>query len=429
MRIIFSFLALAFLFTSCDDGDILTAELVFDDTFETCGELVCYKIKTDPSESLSLKLDTTIETLISTVPDANNSLIEVLVDSTPDFSISSTNPFYYRTYSNEVSSAIFCNDIPTSNLGLTNNYISNEGLATFNITLTEDDNDGIPAELEDLNTDGDDDPATNPTDTDGDGLPDYIDVDDDGDNVLTRIEIENQTITSELELAQVRDTDGDTIPNYLDDNDDGDTVLTINEEGFFTPNLDPADDTSSNGIADYLNEDVSNYDAETTLYREHTIQQSFVLELSVINITLPILSQDFVDFGTLTETSSRVATPLLLDNSYTVDKTQVSGPNPATAEGDVLNYKITLVNTGVTTLTGVTPTDTLPDGTNGTLSFVIETLTNDGVFEAGETWTYLISYTVTAGDLASGTDIINNLSVITNELPTPKVDTAVTPTL
>ena len=42
-----------------------------------------------------------------------------------------------------------------------------------------------------INTDGDNDPTTNPLDTDNDGIPNYLDDDDDGDDVLTRFEDEN----------------------------------------------------------------------------------------------------------------------------------------------------------------------------------------------------------------------------------------------
>ncbi|APY00185.1 hypothetical protein CLV86_0389 [Lacinutrix venerupis] len=310
MRIIFSFLALAFLFTSCDDGDVISVSLEFDDTFDTCGDLVCYKIKSDPSESLSLRLNTTIEALIDTDPDPDNPLLVELANDEIEFTITSTYSFNYRTYSTEITENIFCSDIPPSDVTIVNDYVSNDGLAIFNVVLTEDDNDGIPADLEDENTDGDNNPATNPTDTDNDGIPDYLDADDDGDNVLTSIEIEGQIITSEIELAAVRDTDGDGIANYLDNNDDGDSVLTIDEEGFITPNLNPADDiTDPNVGPDYLNEFVFENDAQTTTYRSNTISQTFVLELSVYNVTLPILTQEFVDFGTLTQTSSRVVTP------------------------------------------------------------------------------------------------------------------------
>ena len=64
------------------------------------------------------------------------------------------------------------------------NESSDTGTVIFTTQLTEDDNDGIPAEYEDVNGNGNliDD------DTDGDGLPNYLDVDDDGDNVLTTAE-------------------------------------------------------------------------------------------------------------------------------------------------------------------------------------------------------------------------------------------------
>jgi hypothetical protein len=303
MRIIFSFLALAFLFTSCDDGDIITAALDFDDSFETCGELVCYKIKTDPNESLSLLLDTTIDDLIETEIDSNNALLVNLVDFNPVFTISTTNPFNYRTYSNTISDDVFCSAIPPSNLGVTNDYSSTEGTATFTIVLIEDDNDGIPAAYEDINGDGD----LDNDDTDGDGLPNYLDIDDDGDNVLTSTEMAN--FSTELELTEALDTDEDGIPNYLDTDDDNDGVLTINEEGVNTPNQNPADDITNNTVgADYLNVDVTN-NVAATAYRAHTITQEFQVTLTLTNIVLSVLTQDEVDFGTLTKTSTRTVTP------------------------------------------------------------------------------------------------------------------------
>ena len=45
------------------------------------------------------------------------------------------------------------------------------------------DNDGILDTFEDLNLDGDNDPATNITDTDGDGIADYLDIDSDNDGI------------------------------------------------------------------------------------------------------------------------------------------------------------------------------------------------------------------------------------------------------
>lgn len=62
----------------------------------------------------------------------------------------------------------------------------------FEVERLDQDGDGIPSYLEDLDGDGYirlfDEGIDNPDDTDGDGFPDYLDLDDDGDLVLTRTE-------------------------------------------------------------------------------------------------------------------------------------------------------------------------------------------------------------------------------------------------
>ena len=63
----------------------------------------------------------------------------------------------------------------------------------YAIERLDQDNDGIPSYLEDLNGDGYfgrfKTGVVNPDDTDGDGIPNFLDVDDDGDGIGTRKEI------------------------------------------------------------------------------------------------------------------------------------------------------------------------------------------------------------------------------------------------
>lgn len=70
----------------------------------------------------------------------------------------------------------------------------------YEIQRADQDGDGIPSYLEDLNGDGymydfrnkvsyPITPTVNPDDTDGDGFPNHLDVDDDGDNFTTRLEL------------------------------------------------------------------------------------------------------------------------------------------------------------------------------------------------------------------------------------------------
>ncbi|UJH69243.1 Ig-like domain-containing protein [Allomuricauda sp. SCSIO 65647] len=107
----------------------------------------------------------------------------------------------------------------------------------------DSDDDGIIDSFEDLNTDGDNDPSTNPTDTDGDGIPDYLDIDSDDDGIPDNVEAQTtagyippsgtDADADGLDDAYENggnvglipvDTDGDGIPDYVDDDSDDDGV-------------------------------------------------------------------------------------------------------------------------------------------------------------------------------------------------------------
>ena len=285
------FLSLIF---SCDDGDVLTVEFDFADTFQTCGDLVFYKTKNDPSESLSLVVnDLDFEDLLNVEAGETKEII------------STSNTFNYRTYNNTaLPSNLFCQAIPPSEIQIREDYESLNNEAIFTTSLVEDDNDGIPAELEDINGNGN----LEDDDTDGDDIPNYLDQDDDGDNVLTTTEKPNYTEADGLVNAQ--DTDGDGIPDYLDTDDDEDGVPTRNEESV-DPDQDPTNDIRDPNVGpDYLNPGVA-LDVPATAYREHTITQKYDITLYIENVDLDIINTDF-DFGTLQNSNlstSRKETP------------------------------------------------------------------------------------------------------------------------
>lgn len=112
------------------------------------------------------------------------------------------------------------------------------------------DMDGAPAEVEDLNGDGN---LAN-DDTDGDGIPNFIDNDDDGDLVPSSEEY----IFDSIDFPDANDnggipldTDNDGIPNYIDNDDDNDGILTVDED--YNMNGNPTDDDlNQNGTPDYL---------------------------------------------------------------------------------------------------------------------------------------------------------------------------------
>jgi uncharacterized repeat protein (TIGR01451 family) len=70
--------------------------------------------------------------------------------------------------------------------------------------------------------------------------------------------------------------------------------------------------------------------------------------------------------------------------------------------GDVITYAITVANTGNTTLTGVTVTDTLDPTVTPVLAgaFNIGDTDQDNSLDVGETWSYSASYTATAADIS-----------------------------
>ncbi|TXE19601.1 hypothetical protein ES692_02285 [Psychroserpens burtonensis] len=281
---------------SCDDGDIFEVSLEFDDVaLETCGNLVFFKEKDSPPETLSIQISNrTFEQMLAV--DVNNIFSETYMFS------ASTNSFNYRTYSS-IPDNVFCNDVPPANLNITSDAESTSGQADLTTILIEDDNDGIPAEFEDLNGNGnlDDD------DTDLDGIPNYLDVDDDGDNVYTALEEVNYTAIDGFSNAL--DTDNDGVPNYLDNDDDGDTVLTRDEENITQDNNPQNDVLDPNVGADYLNFDV-NTSVPATEYKEHIIQQQYTITIDIQNIQLPNLTQQAFSFGELTASSTRLGEPV-----------------------------------------------------------------------------------------------------------------------
>ncbi|MFC2078072.1 hypothetical protein ACFLTM_04615, partial [Candidatus Bipolaricaulota bacterium] len=112
--------------------------------------------------------------------------------------------------------------------------------------------------------------------------------------------------------------------------------------------------------------------------------------------------------------------------SYTISKsvTDVGGDGPGgsiDAAGDIVSYEIVVINTGNQPLTGVSVSDPLLEGANGTLVGPTESMSSDGVLEVGETWTYAGTYTAQQADLdndgGGDSDIDNTATVTCNELP------------
>lgn len=278
----------AIIICSCNDGDVIVENFDFENiAVSACDPTVSGTtfnytfFKIDATNNESISLDLTINANLFTTNDTYG-----------PFTLGSTNTVEYRRFNGQPASDYFCNNIPSTTPQVIERYLSIGGEVTFTTTtVLEDDNDGIPAELEKDNG--------VERDTDGDGLSDHLDADDDGDNVLTINE--GVVIIDGAIAAMSRDTDGDTIYDYLDNDDDNDMIPTIQED--LNRNLDPADDLSMNGIPAYL--DVTAVLAASpaiSTLRLHVFNRQARVVISIENMTLmndnnEIILESF-NFGT-----------------------------------------------------------------------------------------------------------------------------------
>ena len=127
----------------------------------------------------------------------------------------------------------------------------------------DSDDDGIVDSFEDLDLDGDGDPATNPVDTDSDGLPDYLDIDSDNDGIPDNVE-------AQTTLGYIPPSGEDLNANGLDDAyENGGAVGIIPE------------DTDGDGLPDYVDPD-SDDDGVADAIEAHDWDQDGIPEVGLI---------------------------------------------------------------------------------------------------------------------------------------------------
>lgn len=302
MRTIFGLLLAFLVFSSCDDGDVITVDLDFDQELSFCNNntesFIVYDLRSDPSESLSLSF-----------PVANNEILfeeATLIDNPTELTINgSTVRFIYRTYNRDINDSSingeFCDVIQPSDLIIQEDFESMSGTVEITATVVDDDNDGIPTAFEGADPNGDGD-FSDSLDSDMDGIFDYLDDDDDNDNVLTESEIDNSDGDDDP-TTNPMDTDEDGTPDYLDTDDDGDLILTIEEDA--NRNRNPLDDVSdNNGVLiplfrspiddiQFPNQELRDDNAYT-----RTVTTRFIVR----DVDIEILRTDFIDLGFLEST-------------------------------------------------------------------------------------------------------------------------------
>ena len=267
-----------FVFVSCNDGDVISVELDFDKTLTLCGDettsnYILYDTKTTPFESLTLLFTNNYQSEAIFNSQDSGSIVTIPING-------SSVKFNYRTYTADPDLYI-CQDIPDASVSVNDNYEASSGNAIFTTTFIDDDNDGVPNELE---YDGD---------TDNDGIPNYKDSDDDGDNVPTVNEKPDPN--GDGDLADMQDTDGDLIPDYLDNDDDGDGTLTNLEDENNNGNL--FDDLATGAAVARFLDDTVMTSFESTFVRTNEFSRKFTVNVTLENIDISILSTDSFFLG------------------------------------------------------------------------------------------------------------------------------------
>jgi len=293
----FYFLFCLVFIVACDDGDILTVDLVFDQELERCDDFedsyLVFDTRDNPDEALIL---------IFPRDEVNDALFTSAtpVDSPTEMTINmSTIRFIYRTYNRSVNAQDMCAIIPPGDLNIVDDYEADTGTVDITVTIEDDDNDGIPSidEGRDPNGDGD---FSDAQDSDLDGIPDYLDEDDDNDNVKTINELDEENADGDDNpLTDPLNTDGDEHPNYLDADDDGDGVLTRFEDE--NGDMNPINDTVfENDIltAHFLNNMETMDYGDPGLTDDNEYTRTVNTHFLVKGIDLDILRATDIDLGT-----------------------------------------------------------------------------------------------------------------------------------
>ncbi len=249
---------------SCNDGDVIVTTFDFNERdLQFCGGpggYLFFKINEAGSESISVRLGNNEQLFIE------NDTLDIALNGTSNYA-------NYRIYSGTVDSDYFCNEVPPTSPGVSDQFVGESGVVNLITTINLDDNDGIATNLEGTQ------------DSDGDGLLDYYDFDDDGDNVPTLLELDTSNADGDNNpLTNPKDTDADGIPDYLDEDDDNDGVLTRYEDP--DGDLDPTnniDDITVGG--NYLNPAINESNI-IDMYREHNYDFTNNVKVKINNLVL-----------------------------------------------------------------------------------------------------------------------------------------------
>jgi uncharacterized repeat protein (TIGR01451 family) len=276
--------------------------------------------------------------------------------------------------------------------------------------VTGSDGYGTPADTDSSGTADFLEPAVQngPLDSDGDGVPNYRDLDDDNDGILDSVEGDDTV-----------DTDGDGTPDYLDIDSDGDGCYDAVEAGF----TDANNDGEVDGTDLDPNETTIKAGQTFTYTVTYTVTQQAIDAAGVSN-TASIVGydsngeavSDTIDSPVIDEITQTPA----IEVTKTASVTHVGDADVAdrvVRADDIINYTITITNTGNVTLTDLAVVDALTDGAGNDLVMTSDP-TNQWTIASlapGAVQTYTPYYTI--GSAAVLTGSISNVVTVTGDTP------------
>ena len=210
------------------------------------------------------------------------------------------------------------------------------------------------------------------------------------------------TIVKSLTNANdaVVDTAGETIEYTITVDNTGNVDLTgvVLTDTFAGGATLVSGDTNTNGILETT---------ETWVY-----SADYVVTQADLNAGAPLVNVATVDTDQTALQQDDASSTVAQSPALTIVKS-LTNANDAVVDtaGEIIEYTITVDNTGNVDLTGVVLTDTFAGGA----TLVSGDTNTNGILETTETWVYSADYTVTQADLNAGAPLVNVATVDTDQ--------------
>lgn len=129
MKHFFLSILLVLSLSSCDDGNVIVTTFDFDDInleyCQTATSYVFFKINNTNQESLSFKLQTQNDSILTT-----QDTLLFQIDG-------ASNVVNYRTYNASLPQGYFCSSIPPSSPRILKDFVSSQGVATLFTSIVD----------------------------------------------------------------------------------------------------------------------------------------------------------------------------------------------------------------------------------------------------------------------------------------------------